>query len=720
MPFLSSFSGHTPDGFVQRKAGNFLMSLSGNETSKNKPYKDDWDVDRAVKDALERVVWVNRAVFAIASNAARLPIIRRADDPRNGEVLEPTYVTEMLNRHPNQYQDAYSFRFMISEQVLICKSGAFVEKIRNRMGDVIALELLPPGKTSPIPGEKEFVESFLVDLGYGKTRKVDAQDVIWIRIPHPTNPYMGQTPLQAAGLAVEFDYYARVYNRNFVVNDGRPGGILVLNGELGDDDAEEVQRRFKGSTGSNIGGAGRLTVMSADSATYIDTTTKQRDAQYLEARMANKEEILLAFGVPEVIIGNASGRTFSNADVETSIFWRETMLPHLTLLERALDVLDEFPKSFISHDLSSVAVLDRDARERAAYHLDELKQGAISIDEYRGLTGRAPKGIDGLLVPTNLSPVMMGGDTQPTQEAPEEDMSPTNRVNPAQRPGRPSGNNQEPPENIARQGDAVTPPTVPLNPAPMTERSGAEIPESKDYNQVAEKRYRHIKRLETSVGLQVTSFLKRQSRVVMEKANSKKIKEKVAAGETITVSDIFDRSVWDSQLLDDAKTWISAIVIDGAVEIAGSKSGELGIDLNNQEILTIIDTHMGRIKSINESTENAITELINAKLPEGHKAFVEILADWFEKSITNRTASIARTEVVAAFNSGMVWSAKQLGFSKKTWLTVDNSSRHSDLMHKTIDINEEFSLGESKAFYPGDVNASPEFTINCRCTLDFS
>jgi hypothetical protein len=352
--------------------------------------------------------------------------------------------------------------------------------------------------------------------------------------------------------------------------------------------------------------------------------------------------------------------------------------------------------------------------------LDELKQGAISIDEYRGLTGRAPKGIDGLLVPTNLSPVMMGGNTQPAEETPEPDMSPTSRVNPAQRPGRPSGNNQSPPDEVTRQGDAATPPIMPLNPAPMTERSGAEIPESKDFNQVAEKRYRHIKRLETSVGLQVTSFLKRQSRVVMEKANSKKIKEKVASGETITVGEIFDRSVWDSQLLDDAKTWISAIVIDGAIEIAGSKSGELGIDLNNQEILTIIDTHIGRIKSINDSVEVAISELVTANLPKGHKAFADSLSEWFEKSITNRTATIARTEVSAAFNNGMIWAAKQLGYSKKTWLTVDNSSRHSDLMHKTIDINEGFSFDGESLSYPGDVHANPKSTINCRCTLDFS
>jgi HK97 family phage portal protein len=725
MPFLSSFSGHTPDGFLQSKQRSLFIPTTG-YSQPGQPYKDNWDVERGIKDGLEKVTWAYKAAYAIAANASRLPVNLRKQNSRNGEIISSgNAILDILNKNANHSQDAFTFRFMLSQQILLSKKGAFVEVVRNKVDDIVGLHLLPPHITYPIPDKKNYVSGYVMEVSPGNNRFIDKDSVIWIKVPHPTDPYKGQTPLEAAGLALEFDYYSKVYNRNFVVNDNRPGGILIVNGDMEDEQAEEVKRRFQGTTGSNIGGAGRLTVMSAESASYLDVATSQRDAQYIEARAANKEEILIAFGVPESILGNASGRTFSNSDVEMDIFWRETMLPHLTLIERSFDSLDPDPDTFISHDLSSVAVLDRDNRERSSFHLDELKQGAISIDEYRLLTGRNPVGIKDLLVPTNLSPMVLSTSGNVVAEDISDAASPSNRLNPAQRPGRPP---KSPDSASGSVTDNAVPPSsesgpnpIPVNSPTMNELS-LEIEETKEDDGLAEKRFRHIQRLETSVAIQLASSFKRQRRVIMEKASSRKVKEKWESG-GISVSDIFDASIWNEQFVEDAKTWVSACFIDGMIEIDGISSVNNSGNLNNPNIASIIDSRSKKMELVNQTTKSFIEKLINNMSSETHEKFLNQLDVTLTENSQNRIKAIARTEVTGSFNLGMVIAAKAAGFTKKKWIPMsDDNSRHnhSNIGSSTIGIDDMFVLDGKSLNYPGDVDGGPADVINCRCTIKFS
>ena len=724
MAYLKGFSSHNQNGFVNDKKSYYVPNSGGGLKT---PYKDGWDVDRGVKQALDRVTWVYKSVYAIAANAARLPIGLRKGDWRIGELQWDSPILTILNRQANPGQDAFSFRFMLSSQLMLSPRGAFIEVIKNKMDEVVALVLLQPQFVFPIPDAEKFVSGFSVEYPGVPKRVIDAANVIWVRVPHPTDPYRGQTPLDAAGLAIEFDYYSRVYNRNFVVNDARPGGLLVVNGDMEDEQSEELKRRFSGSTGSNIGGAGRLTIMSADSAQFIDTATNQRDAQYSEARQQNKEEILIAFGVPESILGNASNRTFANADTELEVFWRETMIPHLTLIERALDRLDDDVSTFFSYDLSSVAILSRDDRERASFHLEELRQGAISIDEYRDLTGRKGVGITELLIPTNLSPVVMGGDGKikpPSKPGDGQLLNPNQ--NPGQRPNNspdkpvPSGAQQSPPP---RGSDSIGPTN---NPTPRPVFTPAltplaqEVDESKTAEDATVRRLRQLERLEKSVGLQMGAFLKRQERVLLEKASSKKSKEKWNSAEKIKVEDIFDVSVWDEQIVDDAKTWMSSVFLDGAIELAEGKM-EL-LDMGSLSLSEILDARMSNVKKINTATSKKISSIISQSAKSTHEEFIAELKNWLNESFSARVKTISTTEVSGSFNAGLIWAAKQLGYTKKTWVHLKSDTsrtEHANMASSTVLIDEPFILSGKSIMYPGDPTFDEPQT-NCHCTLLFS
>lgn len=372
-------------------------------TRVDRGYHDGWDIQKAYTEGVARVTWVYRCVDVIASNQAGLPMIFRKDNSPFGEIVTDSAVLKLLNSTANKGESAFDFRYRLSSQLLISTRGAFIEIVRSRDGTPVALHLLPPGSTAPIPDVENFVKGFEVDIDRGRKRVLDPKNVLWVRRPHPLDPYLSMTPLEAAGVAVELENLAKLYNRNFLINDGRPGGLLVLRSEVDQDDKDEIRSRFQG----NIGRAGSIGVISSDDgADFVDTAASPRDAAYIQMRTLTKEEILAAFGVPESIIGNSSNRTFSNAMEEGKVFWMETMTPHLNLIARAFDKLDD--SYFVDFDKRNVPILILSKQEEQAHYLQEFQTGLITVNEYRDLTGRKKVEsdlADSLLANPNQTPI---------------------------------------------------------------------------------------------------------------------------------------------------------------------------------------------------------------------------------------------------------------------------------------------------------------------------
>jgi HK97 family phage portal protein len=366
-------------------------------------YHDGWDIVKAYKEGVSKVTWVFRCIDVIASNQAKLPVILRKDNNPFGEIVADNDLLKILNNTTNKGENAFAFRYRLSAQLLMSSRGVFIEIIRGRDGTPTALHLLPPQNTSPIPDISNFVKGYEVKINATEKKVLRPENVIWIRRPHPLDPYLSMTPMEAAGVAIEVESLAKIYNRNFLVNDGRPGGLLVLRSEIAEDDKDELRSRFRG----NIGRTGSVGVISSDDgADFVDTAASPRDAAYVQMRTITKEEILAAFGVPESIIGNSSGRTFSNAMEEGKVFWMETMTPHLAMIARGFDAID--PKHYLDFDTSDVPILILSKQEAERHYLSEFQMGLISVNEYRELAGRKKVEsdiADSLLANPNQSPI---------------------------------------------------------------------------------------------------------------------------------------------------------------------------------------------------------------------------------------------------------------------------------------------------------------------------
>lgn len=709
-----------------------------------KPYKDSWDIERAYREGFQKVTWVNRCIDAIAGNQARLPAMLRKNNSPDGQILRSSDndLLRILNTKANMGENSFIFRYRLSSQLLMSSRGAFIEKVRGRNGKVIALQLLPPQHTAPIPDPKTFVSGFEVDMRNGTKVILRPQDVIWVRRPHPLDPYLSLTPMEAAGIAIEIENLAKVYNRNFLLNDGRPGGLIVLRGEVDDDDKDEIRNRFRG----NLNRAGAVTVLSSDEGVdFVDTGSSPRDANYIQMRQITKEEILAAFGVPESVIGNAAGRTFNNANEELRVFWNETMLPHLDSLARGLDELDE--QYYVDFDTSDVPVLILYKQERERYLLDEFQNGLISGNEYRKGTGKKAVDsdlMDAMLANPNLTPI--GYTNKPFDSTQQQQIDMMGA--PGAIPGMVPGTEQmvTAPQPLAGQTGVPPMPQEGMTAALAAEAGAPQIdtamppaPEGllsaydggmqfKSENKMDDEW--EVKADESSnrwaeiLDRGLERFIERQQRVVVEKSSGTKAKKGLQSG-SLDIGAIFDSEVWDKQLSDDMRPVIQGIISDAAS--LASQKANMPAELDDEEVNEYLDEQIKRMQKINATTKEEIAAAILIALAlsedEDRSGMLKAaLAAIFINLLMKRRRTIAEHESQTAFNAGTYFAGKQVGGMTKTWVTRKDTRvrpEHLILQGKTIDLLEEFEVGNNTLRFPGDPTAPPHLTINCRCKLRF-
>lgn len=631
-----------------RKDIGYGAPISINPSLAGKAYRDSWDIERAYREGMSKITWVNRCIDAIAGNQARLPIILRKDNSNQGEIIRGreanrSTLLELLNNKSNIGENSFIFRYRLSAQLLLGTRGAFIEKIFGRDGRIIALNLLPPQSTAPIPDPKTFVSGYEVMMPYGEKRILKPEDVCWIRRPHPLDPYLSLTPLEASGVAIEIENLAKLYNRNYLLNDGRPGGLLVVRGAIDEDDKEELRSRFRG----NLAKAGHTTVIAADDGVdFVDTSANPRDAAYIQMRQITKEEILSAFGVPESVIGNAAGRTFSNAAEEIRVFWMETMLPHLEPLARGLDELDE--KYYLDFDTSEVPILMLYKQERDKYLLQEFQSGLISANEYR--IGSSRKEVeadlaDSLLQNPNLIPI---ANTKKKMEEGQTQIPGAPGAMPGMPPGMP-GMPPGVPAPVPPGGETVpldvntmtgalaesategqlaqtTVPPEAMAGAPVgapspagittlsTPDNGIQVKASEldeDIKDVIDSNEQAIERWTNILARGIERVVERQQRVVLEKASGAKSKKALMHG-TLDIDSVLSIDTWNRQIEEDIRPVISSIIND-SFESRVNDASEKGIRIKTlpaKDMRAMMDAHVARIKKINENHLSEINSLM--------------------------------------------------------------------------------------------------------------
>jgi HK97 family phage portal protein len=439
LPALRGALGLETKGLSERvRASSSIYAVPGQPLLSGR-----WNVRKAVREGYQANPLVFRAIEVIATNAIKQKIIFRQGDPDDGDPItqisqDPSRVLYTLNRRANPWETAKIFRHRLVAQFMLSSKGVFIEVVRSRSGGIALLNVLDPDIVDILPQERRDASGKVIDtdpLGtfqvqvpsagyeylprYRPEASVAEQpsSVLWLRSPHPTVMWEGMSPTEAAAMSIDLDKYARVYNKRFLQNDGRPGGLISVKGTITPDTEERIQAQFMGGPNS----AGHPVVIGADQLSYVDTAGSPRDMQWGDLSDFTRRDIAIAFGVPESVLGDASGRSWDNADAEYGMFWEHRMQPLLDMLDDQLDVLtgggfdDDL---YLRHDTSRVWVLGRHKRERQDRAGKDFDRGVLTVDEYRKELEMEP-----LEVPATrvlwlaAGKIPAGSDTQDTTDA---------------------------------------------------------------------------------------------------------------------------------------------------------------------------------------------------------------------------------------------------------------------------------------------------------------
>ena len=233
-------------------------------------------------------------------------------------------------------------------------------------GISIPLEMWPvrPDRIQPVPDPEKFLLGYMYTGPDGQQVRLDVEDVIFIRTPHPTDPYRGIGPVQALLTDLDAVRYSAEWNRNFFLNSAEPGGIIEVPSHLNDPEFNELRDRWN-EQHKGIANAHRVAIL--EHGKWVDRKFTQRDMQFAELRTLSREVIREAFGFPKPMLGAVDDVNRANGDSGERMFARWLMVPDLEAIRDALNnqLLPLFGPAAVGLEFDFVNPVPEDVEQEA-------------------------------------------------------------------------------------------------------------------------------------------------------------------------------------------------------------------------------------------------------------------------------------------------------------------------------------------------------------------
>lgn len=201
----------------------------------------------------------------------------------------------------------------------------------------IPLELWPvrPDRMEPIPSATDFLAGYVYLSPDGDRIPLALDEVIFLRTPHPLDPYRGMGPVQSILVDLDASRYSAEWNRNFFLNSAEPGGIIKVDRRLSDPEFEEMRLRWN-EQHRGVAAAHRVAIM--EQGDWVDRKySSQKDMQFAELRDVSRDVIREAFGFPKPMLGSTDDVNRANADAAEVVFARWLIVSRAKRIRDALN-----------------------------------------------------------------------------------------------------------------------------------------------------------------------------------------------------------------------------------------------------------------------------------------------------------------------------------------------------------------------------------------------
>jgi len=309
---------------------------------------------------------VYACVYKISSTIASLGLEIYERDGRNvvQANVHPAY--NLVKVKPNNHQTAYEFWESITASAVIYGVGyAIIE--RDERG--YATQLIP-------------VHYSDVDLRNVKGERVySVKDVGIVR---PENMLeicnlQRMSPIRLHRENLGLAKSAQDFGAEYFGQSGQMTGVLSSEQPLKKEQMDVIQGSW------NNGAAQAGTKLMPFGFKYQRISISPDEAQFIQTRAFQAEEICRIFNVPTALVQLPSQTTYNNVEQQNLMFARHTIVPWTQRIEQEIDrkLIPSFDRPVVYSKFKLSDLQRGDSGARAAYFTQMLQAGVLSINEVR-------------------------------------------------------------------------------------------------------------------------------------------------------------------------------------------------------------------------------------------------------------------------------------------------------------------------------------------------
>ncbi|WP_425061401.1 phage portal protein [Sporomusa carbonis] len=368
MPFLSRF---------------FPTRASPKNTFWGSAYSFFFGTSSSGKTVNERTALQTTAVYAcvriLAETIASLPLhtYKYTASGKEKALDHPIYY--LLHSEPNPEMTSFVFRETLMGHLLLW-GNAYAQIIRDGRGRVIGLYPLLPNKM--IVNRNDQGQLYYQYEKDGKTYLLNRCEVL--HIPGlGFDGLIGYSPIGMAKNAIGMAIATEEYGAKLFANGATPGGVLEHPGIVKDPARirDSWNAVYQGSANAR-----RIAVLE-EGMSFKSIGIPPEQAQFLETRKFQIEEICRIFRVPPHLVASLDRATFSNIEHQSISFIDNTIVPWVTRIEQSLQraLFSETEKRTLCIKFNLNGRLRGDAAARAAFYQTMRQNGIMSANDIREL-----------------------------------------------------------------------------------------------------------------------------------------------------------------------------------------------------------------------------------------------------------------------------------------------------------------------------------------------
>ena len=293
----------------------------------------------------------------------------------------------LLHDEPNPEMTSFVFRETLMTHLLLW-GNAYAQIIRNGKGEIIALYPLMPNRMRvdrDDHGQLYYEYQVSQDdapTNNGSTVKLTPDEVM--HIPGlGFDGLVGYSPIAMAKNAIGLAIAAEEYGSKFYANGAAPSGVLEHPGTL--KDPSKVRDSWSQTFGGSAN-AHKIAVLE-EGMKYTPISISPNEAQFLETRKFQIDEIARIFRVPPHMVGDLEKSSFSNIEQQSLEFVKYTLDPWVSRWEqnmaRALLTDEEKKSYFIKFNVDGL--LRGDYQSRMNGYATARQNGWMSANDIREL-----------------------------------------------------------------------------------------------------------------------------------------------------------------------------------------------------------------------------------------------------------------------------------------------------------------------------------------------